>query len=238
MNGLLPSIYFQTEHEAQEDLKTYVGTYLKEEIAAEGLTRNIPAFSRFLEVAALCNGKMINFTNIANDAQVARTTVHEYFHILKDTLIAIEVLPWQHTKKRKPISTSKFYFFDTGVVGSLQNRYHIAPGTSEYGERFETYICHELQAFADYYGDGALYYWRSVSGFEVDFILSGTLAIEVKASRTIGLHNLKGLRALREENSSITDYVIVCFEETERLVEGITILPWEIFLQRLWARKF
>lgn len=238
MNGLLPSIYFSDRHDAELDLKAYVGTYLREEIAAEGLTRNVPAFSRFLEIAALSNGKIINYTNIANDAQVARTTVHEYFHILKETLIATELLPWQKTQKRKPLSVSKYYFFDTGVVRSLQNRKMIAPGTPEYGEIFETYICHELTAFLDYTGAGELRYWRSTSGFEVDFVVADLLAVELKASRTIGLHDLKGLRALQEESSSLKHYVLVCFESTLRHVEGITIMPWAIFLTRLWARDF
>jgi len=107
--GLIPSIYFSNSHE--EDLKAYANTYLKEEIAAEGLTRNIPAFSRFLQVAALCNGLLINYTNISNDAQVPSSTVQEYFHILRDTLIGFDVPAWKKSLKRKPITTSKFYFW-------------------------------------------------------------------------------------------------------------------------------
>jgi len=91
--GLLPSIYFSDDPRA--DLQSYAGSYLQQEIVAEGATRNVPAFSRFLKVAAFCNGTIVNFTNVANDAQVKRTTVYEYFEILKDTLILHELPPWK-----------------------------------------------------------------------------------------------------------------------------------------------
>lgn len=233
--GLLPSIYFSGEPE--EDLKAYIGTYLKEEIAAEGLTRNIPAFSRFLEVAALCNGRMINFTNIANDAQVARTTVHEYFQILKDTLIAHEVPGWGKSIKRKPISTSKFYLFDSGVARFLQNRKEVYSRSPEFGELFETYVFHELKACADYRSAGGICYWRSVSGFEVDFILSDHTAVEVKASAIVSGQDLKGLKALREEKK-LKRYILVCFEKEERSVDGIQILPWTLFLDKLCSGAY
>src|SRR5205814_9991082 len=112
--GLLPSLYFSDDPEA--DLEAYAGTYLQQEIVAEGATRNVPAFSRFLRVAALCNASVVNFTNVANDAQVARTTVYEYFEILKDTLILHEVPAWRESRKRKPLASSTFYFFDAGVA--------------------------------------------------------------------------------------------------------------------------
>jgi predicted AAA+ superfamily ATPase len=231
----LPPIYFSEDPE--EDLKAYVGTYLKEEIAAEGLTRNVPAFSRFLEVAALCNGRLINFTKISNDAQVARTTVQEYFQILKDTLVAWEVTPWRKSRKRKPISTSKFYFFDPGIARVLQNRSFLKRGSPEFGEALETYMFHELKAYADYRSAGEICYWRSTSGFEVDFILAGLTAIEIKGSRTIGPEDLKGLRALQEERG-LRRYVMVSLEEEVRRVGGIEVLPWREFLDRLWAGDF
>lgn len=234
-HGLLPGIYFSDNPDL--DLKTYVGTYLKEEIAAEGLCRNIPAFSRFLEVAALCNGSLINYTKISNDAQVARSTVQEYFQILKDTLIAYEVEPWKHSKKRKPLSTSKFYFFDPGVVRILQHRQSIQQGSPEFGILFETYIFHELKSFSDYLLDGELFYWRTVTGFEVDFILGNKLAIEIKSTATVSNQDLKGLRALREENHDLR-YMVISFESTERTVDGIEILPWKKFLDQLWSRKW
>lgn len=236
-NGLLPSIYFSNA--ADLDLKAYIGMYLKEEIAAEGVARNIPAFSRFLEVAALCNAKIINFSNISNDAQVPRTTIHEYFEILKDTLLAYEIPAWNKTKKRKPTSTSKFYFFDTGVVRVLQHRSKVQPGSPEFGELFENYICHELKSYIDYRcPDGQLHYWRSTTGLEVDFILNDNIAIEVKTSATVSHHDLKGLKALQQESTNLKHFIVICFEKTPRQIDDIHILPWSDFLRNLWNDVF
>ena len=113
----------------------------------------LPAFSRFLKVAALCNGTVVNFTNVSNDAQVPRTTVYEYFEILKDTLLLYELPAWRKSKKRKPLASSKYYFFDVGVVATLQGR-EFRPGTPEFGEAFETYLMHELVSYSDYISGG------------------------------------------------------------------------------------
>ena len=167
--GTLPSIYFSDD--AAADLIAYTGTYLQQEVVAEGATRNVPAFSRFLKVAALCNGTIVNFTNVSNDAQVPRTTVYEYFEILKDTLLLFELPAWRRSVRRKPIASSKYYFFDVGVVGALQGR-QVCPGTPEFGAALETWLMHELTAYSDYRSGEPLRYWRSTSGFEVDFMQS------------------------------------------------------------------
>ena len=180
--GLLPSIYFSDDPRA--DLQSYAGSYLQQEIVAEGATRNVPAFSRFLKVAAFCNGTIVNFTKVANDAQVKRTTVYEYFEILKDTLVLYELPAWRKTKKRKPLASSKYYFFDVGVVSSLQGR-RFRPGTPEFGEALETYLMHELTSHSDYVSQESLGYWRSTTGFEVDFIIGDHTAIEVKAKENV-----------------------------------------------------
>ncbi len=233
--GLIPSVYFSDS--PAEDLKAYAGNYLREEIAAEGLIRNVPAFSRFLEVAALCNGTLINYTLIANDAQVPKSTVQEYFRILQDTLIAEELPAWRQTVIRKPMATSKFYFFDVGVVRHLQHRSGLQEKAPEFGEAFETYLFHELKAYIDYQSRGELHYWRSKSNFEVDFILNGATAIEVKGKATIGSRDLKGLRALQEE-ALLKKYIVVCLEKRPRTVDSISILPWNMFLDRLWTGDF
>jgi len=232
--GLLPSIYFSDDPEA--DLAAYAGTYLHEEIVAEGATRNIPAFSRFLKVAALCSGTMINFTNIANDAQVPRTTVHEYFEILRDTLLLHELPAWRKSVKRKPIRTSKYYFFDVGVVRHLQGR-TLAPKTREFGEAFETLIMHELVSWRDYRSGDALSYWRSASGYEVDFILGDHTAIEVKAKENVSPDDLKSLRAIAEENK-LQRCICVSLEPRTRRVGGITVLPYREFLEKLWSGQY
>jgi predicted AAA+ superfamily ATPase len=234
-HGLLPSTYLSDMPD--EDLEAYVGAYLKEEVASEGLTRNIPAFSRFLEVAALCNSRIINYAKMANDAQVARSTVQEYFEILKDTLLADELTVWKKSKKRKAISTSKMYLFDTGIVRTLQNRAHVRKGSPEFGEMLETYIFHELKTYCDYTGVSELNYWRCQSGFEVDFIIAGKTAIEVKASKSIRADDLKGLKALMEEKGLKT-YLLVSLESVSRKVDGIEILPWDTFLTNLWEGAY
>ncbi len=233
--GLLPSIYFSDDPRA--DLEAYVGQYLREEIAAEAVVRNLPAFSRFLPVAGLSNGRLINYTNIANDAQVPRATVQEYFAILRDTLIGVDLPAWKHTVKRKPIATSKFYLFDIGVAHHLQQRRHLAPGTPEYGDAFEAYIHHELRTYCDYQGPVSLHYWRSTSGFEVDFLLGDRAAIEVKAKPIVSDQDLRGLKALKEE-VSLRHAIVVSMERSPRRVDGIEILPWQIFLDRLWSGDF
>ncbi|MEJ5285329.1 MAG: AAA family ATPase [Brevinematales bacterium] len=233
--GLLPSIYFSNSPE--EDLQAYTGLYLQEEIASERLARNIPAFSRFLQVAAIMNGQLINYSKIASDSQVASSTVQEYFQILKDTLIAFELGAWKKTVKRKPISTSKFYFFDTGVVRVLQNKSYINPGTPEFGFAFENLVFHELKCFVDYKNLQGLNYWRSQSGYEVDFILCDKVAIEVKAKNFVTESDLSPLKALNEE-VKFPYNIVVSFDEKPRKIENILILPWKEFFERLWAGEF
>lgn len=233
-HGLLPPIYFSDDPAA--DLKAYAGSYLQQEIVAEGATRNVPAFSRFLHVAAQANGTVVNFTNIANDAQVPRTTVYEYFEILKDTLLLHELPAWTVSKKRKPLVSSKFYFFDVGVVASLQGR-EFRTGTTEFGEAFETLLMHELVCCRDYDRGDPLSFWRSASGYEVDFILGDHTAVEVKAKRNVGDSDLRSLRALAEEGK-LKRYLCVTLEPRRRTVGNIMILPFGEFLGELWGGRY
>jgi len=232
--GLIPSIYFSDDPAA--DLQAYTGMYLQQEIMAESALRNVPAFSRFLRVAALCNGTVVNFTAVANDAQVARTTVYEYFDILRDTLIMHELPAWRATRTRKPIVSSKYYFFDTGAVAALQGR-TIAPGTPEFGVAFETFIMHELVCRRDYVTEEPLSYWRSTSGFEVDFIIGDHTLVEVKAKKNISLRDIKSLKTLGEEQT-FKRFLCVCLEQRPRTAEGIEILPYRLFLENLWAGAY
>lgn len=232
--GLLPSIYFSDDPRA--DLQAYAGLYLQQEVVAEGATRNVPAFSRFLKVAAHCNGTIVNFTNVASDAQVARTTVYEYFDILKDTLVLYELPPWRRTIKRKPLAASKYYFFDVGVVACLQGR-TFRPGTPEFGEALETVLMHELVSYRDYISGEPLSYWRSTSGFEVDFLLGDHTAVEVKAKETVSPQDLKSLRALAEEKR-LKRYLCVSLEPRRRRVGDVTILPYRAFLKALWSGEY
>lgn len=233
--GLLPSLYFSDS--PYEDLQAYVGTYLKEEVAAEAVVRNLPAFSRFLTVAALCNGQMLNYSKIASDAQVPKSTVQEYFHILRDTLLGDDLPAWKRTEKRKPLTTAKFYFFDIGIVRHLQRRRQLQEGSPEFGEAFESYVYHELKTYCDYQGVPDLAYWRSTSDFEVDFILNDRTAIEVKAKTNVSDRDLRGLRALQEERL-LKHSVVVSLETHPRRVGEIEILPWQEFLAHLWEGAY
>jgi predicted AAA+ superfamily ATPase len=231
--GLLPPHYLSDEPD--EDLRAYVDTYLSEEIAAEGQTRNLPAFARFLQTAATLNGKMINYTNVANDARIPRQTVRLWFQILYDTMLGYELPAYTHTIKRKSIETAKFYLFDVGVARKLRRLPPPVQESADFGELFEQYLFMELKAWIDYRRPGSrLAYWRSRSGYEVDFVIDDEAAIEVKAAKTVQERHLAGLRALREEGR-IRRYYLACREDRPRRLDGIDILPWREFLERLWS---
>ena len=233
--GLLPSHYLSSSPD--EDLAAYVDTYLTQEIAAEGLARNLPAFARFLQVAAATNAQMINYTNVASDTQVPRQTVKLWYQILVDTLLGFELPPYARTVKRKSVETPKFYLFDIGVVRMLRRLPPVVPESADFGEFFEHFIFLELKAWIDYRRPrGILSYWRSRSGYEVDFILDGEVAIEVKAAAIAQEKHTAGLRALREEGG-IKRFILVCREERPRMLGGVEVLPWQEFLELLWSDK-
>ena len=146
--GLLPPHYLSASPD--EDLAAYVDTYLSEEIAAEGLARNLPAFARFLQVAASTNARMINYTNVASDSMVPRQTVKLWYEILVDTLLGFELAPFTRTVKRKSVETAKFYLFDLGVVRTLRRLPPIAPESADFGEFFEHFIFPQLPTWIDY----------------------------------------------------------------------------------------
>jgi len=168
--GSLPSI-IDSDH-YREDLKACVGTYLREEIQAEGLTRSIENFSRFLEVAGLTSGEQINFTAVAADAGYPPRTVREHYQILEDTLVGHQLPAYQKTSKRKPVATAKFYLFDVGVANTLKRTPLIEQGSDAYGRALEHLVFLELRSLVDYHRlDHELAYWRSRSQFEVDFVV-------------------------------------------------------------------
>lgn len=229
--GLLPSVYLSNMPDAE--LKDYVGLYLKEEIMAEGLVRNLNAFSAFLDIAAVSHGKMINYAKVAKDAGVPPSTVTEYFKLLCDTLIGHELLALGKTIKRKPIQTSKFYFFDNGVVRALLKKTKIHKSDADYGDYFEAFIFHELLAYKNYIKDCDIRYWRSVSDHEVDFILDEQVAIEVKATTKVNDDDLKGLLALNEEKIC-KNFYLISQDPKVHIKKGITCLPYNLFLEKLF----
>ncbi|MCX6109893.1 MAG: AAA family ATPase [Proteobacteria bacterium] len=230
--GLLPSVYVAKS--PKRVLQAYASQYLEQEIRLEGLVRSLPAFSRFLEVAALRSGTQLNYESIAKDSGVPRTTVHEYFTILYDTFLAFPVEPWTRSTKRKPVKSNKMYFFDVGVARYLAGLPLVEFKSKDIGDAMEHWIMHEIKTWIDANAlDIDLHYWRTTTGVEVDFIVDNSVAIEVKAKGEIRSDDCKGLLAISEEG--IDHLYVVCLEEKARKHGKVLILPWQDFLKRLWA---
>jgi predicted AAA+ superfamily ATPase len=234
ISGLLPPHFLSPD--PIQDLRSYVADYLKEEIAAEAIVQNIPAFAEFLRVAALTSGELLNYTNVGRETGVSAKVVRNYFQILEDTLLGFRILPWRKSMNRRLIETEKFYLFDVGVTNYLARRRPEA-GTPEFGKAFEQFLLMELKAYQAYRNPELdIRYWRTSSGFEVDFILGDMeVAIEVKASERIHSGHAKSLRALLEEQP-VKKAIIVSRERQPRNLDtSISVLPWQQFLDRLWA---
>lgn len=235
--GLIPSHFLETEY--KRSLQAYVFDYLKEEIMAEGLARNVPAFSRFLDAVAFSHGEIINHANIARDSGVDSKTVREYFSILEDTLLGHSVEPYAKTRGRDVIlKAPKFYLFDVGVAGILMKRTLETERGAEFGKAFEHLLFMEMAAYRTYSGaDFPIRYWRTKTGTEVDFVLGeGEVAIEAKSASRIGGEDLRGLEAFRSE-TKVKAAILVCNEREPRKAGSIDILPWRVFFERLWAGK-
>lgn len=234
--GGLPQVYFSQNH--SEELKSYLSLYLKEEIQAESLTRNLPAFSNFVDAIGLSNGEEINLESFASDCGVSAGTVKNYIQILEDTLVGFSLPGFTKTKKRKAISRFKHYLFDVGVVNTLCNRSEIKPKSELFGKAFEQFILQELRAYLSYTRlSFPLSYWRSKSQFEVDAVVGDRVALEIKATSQVDDKHLKGLRALKEEGL-IKQYAIVSLDgEFRTTCDGIRVYPWELFLRQLWSNK-
>ncbi|MFU8798149.1 MAG: ATP-binding protein, partial [Gammaproteobacteria bacterium] len=236
--GGLPTVYLGPN--PQEELYAYVDMYLREEIQAEALVRKVPAFTRFLQTAALSGGQILNFSSIASDAGVPVSTVREYYHILEDTLLGFMLPSWTKTKKRKALNAAKFYLFDIGVQHTLAGIKSVEENTERYGCAFEHFIALELRAYLSYTRiRESLCYWRSQQGHEVDFIVGDTLAIEVKSTERVTDKHFKGLKILAEENIC-QRYVLVTRDRIGQQFnpqgeQNIEAMYWEDFLHKLWA---
>ncbi len=235
-HGYLLRIHFSRNH--RQLLDSYVADYLKEEIAAEGLVRNLPVFSEFLNIASLSDAEMVNFSTIARECGVSSPTVKSYFGILEDTLLGRWLPAYRKRPKRRVIAAPKFYFADVGVVNRLSRRGALQRGAELYGKAFENWVFHELVA-SNHYSDAdvQLSTWRLASGIEVDFIIDDMrVAIEAKASARIVSDHLKGLRQLVRDHPRVGRRLLVCLEPKARRTEdGIEILPAHAFVERLAA---
>lgn len=232
-HGYLPPHY--ASDRVDRLLASYVGDYLKEEVAAEGLVRNLPVFSSFLGAAALADGELVNMANIARECGVSAPTVKGHFGILEDTLLGRWLPGYTKRPKRRVIAAPKFYFSDVGVVNHLARRGRLLPGGELFGKAFENWVFHELHA-ANVYGEHfhELSHWRLASGIEVDFIAGPMkLAVEAKAASKVTDHHLRGLRHLRTDHPSVR-CVLVCLEPRRRRTgDGIDILPARAFVDDL-----
>lgn len=237
VSGLLPPHYLSPN--PIEDLRAYVADYLKEEVAQEALIRNIPSFAEFLRVAAMTSSELVNYTNMARETGVSPKVVRSYFEILEDTYLGFRIPPWRKSKNRRMILTEKFYLFDVGIANYLARR---TPqlGSPEFGKAFEHYLLMELKAYQAYENpDLSITFWRTSTGQEVDFILGEKdLALEIKGASRVHEGDIRSLAALREDGP-VRKCLVVSLEKEPRFIsKGIEILPWRIFIERLWNGDF
>ncbi len=224
---------------AQDYLRSYVETYLTQEVQAEALTRNVGAFARFLEVAARQNAQITNATSIARDTGIHRRTVESHFQILVDTLLGQWLPAWRLKSSNRQLQRSKFYFFDCGVARALTGRLPYPPTIEELGPQLETLILGELRAYLAYSRLGyAPHYWRSYDGAEVDFLIEtarGFVTIEVKAAaRWEKRFNRSSRRVAEDLGPGKTSCFGVYTGQRAALWDDVRVLPVREFLQRVW----
>ena len=242
-NGMLPRHYLVED--PSKRIQAYIGDYLQQEIVEEAIVRQLDAFTRFLQVAALSNTEIVNYTNIAQDCAVSAKTVKEYFTILEETMLGFYLPAYTRKVKRRLTLSPKFYYFDVAIPNHLLHRVPLKKGTDIYGHATEHLVVQELRAFLSYtYGEEmVMSYWRTLDGkYEVDVLISdGTsnevrMAIEVKSSDNVTSSDTKGLKAFGEEHPD-AKLILLSMEERPRMMNGIEIWPVEQFLQRLWDGK-
>lgn len=237
--GTLPKIaqlvLAKDTKEARRFLQSYYTTYIKEEIQAEALTRNVGAFQRFLNVAVQCNAEVVEFENISRECMVPASTVKEYYSILEDTLIGRFLWPWNRSERKK--ARAKFYFFDSGVVRAIQNRLQDPPTPEEVGKLYETFFLGELVRARDYSEKNHEFvFWRE-GNHEIDILIVNgqkpILAIECKSGR--GMPRPAALKAFREKFPRTPLLIASMSDPSTRIVSGIEILPWHSVIQKYKA---
>ena len=232
-HGMLPRHYLANDPWYR--LEGYIGNYLQQEIEAEALTRNLSTFTRFLEVAALSSGEMLNYNNIATDCGISSVTVKGYFNILQETMIGYMLPAFTRVKKRRLIKAPKFYFFDVGIVNYLCNRRGMMPGSTDFGHALEHLVVQELVAHLSYTRQRKqLSYWRTASGQEVDLVYGDAeVAIEIKSAQEIQVRHLRGLKAFAEEHPS-SRRIIVSLDTARRTMGDVEVWPVVEFFEALW----
>jgi predicted AAA+ superfamily ATPase len=236
-NGMLPRHYLVAD--PSKRIQAYIGDYLQQEIVEEAIVRRLDAFTRFLQVAALSNSEIVNYTNIAQDCGVSSKTVKEYFSILEETMLGFFLPSYTKVVKRRVIQSPKFYYFDVAIPNHLLRRIPLQPGTDIYGHTLEHLVIQELRAFMSYRQPlKSLTYWHTLDNkYEVDAVLGDAeVAIEVKSSKNVGSHDTKGLKAFSEEYPEAKLYLL-SLEDRPRKFNGVEVWPVEQFLKRLWSGK-
>lgn len=232
-NGMIPRHYLIDN--AWKRIGAYVDLYMKEEIREEALVKDFDAFERFLEVAAISDGEILNYENIATDCGVSAKTVASYFQILYDTLIGYEVPAYRKVIQRKLVQAPRFYYFDVGVANYLLGRRSLKRGTDEFGHAFEHLVIQEIIAYLGYSGsDEKLTYWRTYTGLEVDAVLGDAkVAVEIKSVEEIKTKHRKGLKAFGEEHPECRQ-IIVSLDKLTRHSNGIDLMYVTDFFNALW----
>ena len=234
-HGYLPNIYDAPR--ALPLLDAYVSQYLREEVAAEGLSRRLPAYADFLALAALSDGEVVSYTAIARDTGVSSQTVRSYFEILEDTLLGRFLPAYRRRPKRRTVAAPKFIFGDVGVVNFLARRGAMQPGGELFGKAFENWVFHEMCCYNSYrarYAD--FFYWRLSSGAEVDFVVNHIdCAVEAKAVSRVRGDHAHGLRELAIDHPETKRRIVVSLDPHDRSTDdGIELLHHTTFLAQLW----
>jgi len=238
-SGMLPLVVGATN--STEVLSAYVTLYLREEIQNEGLIRNIGNFARFLEAISFSHGSVLNLNEIARDCEVERKTVEGYLSILEDLMLCYRIPVFNKRAKRILISHNKFYFFDCGVFQSIRPKGVLDSPAEIDGQAVEGLVLQHLMAWNDYGGSRhKIYFWRTKSGVEIDFIVYGETefwAIEVKNSNKIDTRELKALNAFKEDYPEAK--LLFLYRGIETLKkDDIVCIPIELFLKQLTPNKF
>jgi len=234
--GTLPQIYTgESIEEKQKTLRSYSGTYLKEEVQAEALTRNLEGFSRFLFVAAACSGQILDLSKLSSEAGIPRQSAVRFFEILEDTLLLESCPPFAKSSRKRLVQHPKYYFFDTGVLNALLGNFHAS--LDRKGMLFEHLFFNQVRAGAFAADeDIRLSSYRTEHGAEVDLIVErkkDLWAIELKASRDVGKNDLKGFRSFREFYGKKYEAIVAYMGDAEKVIEGIMVLPWQKALERM-----
>jgi predicted AAA+ superfamily ATPase len=238
--GYLPPHYASSPNDWKRLVLSYVGDYLKEDIAAESLVRGLSGFSSFLSAAAFSDTEMISFTAFSRDVGISANTVKEYFSILEDSLIGSFLPAFTLRAKRRTKAGPKFYFHNVGLVNYMAKRGQIELGSEQCGKAFENWVAHELRCYNEYTSQlETISYWRLSTGVEVDFIIGDMkIAIEAKSSHRINSDHLKGLKELAREHPKVGKRLLVCTSSERRSTEdGIQIIPASEFIEDLWSGK-